>query len=258
MRSLSIALFTFLACSGLAAQTQVITTLTDDSVFITRKRVVLVRTGRLARQFPEKKRAVVIYPVVTGLRDPEVLRKVRALLEVKNIFDTSLAEYRQDAWLEEFDYKINHNWNGILDITFTQMGSGAYPDSHSKHLAISLRTGELLKATDAFNPSKLDELAKLVNQKLQAEVAELIAEARRDPHQDQDGKQHIIDALEQQKFETKHLDDFSVGAKGITFLYDAGFPHVIQALQPNGEYLFTYAELKPFVKADGPLGQLVR
>ncbi len=258
MRPLSIAILIVLVCSVLTAQTKVITTLSDESVFITRKRVVLVRTGRVVKQFPEKRRAVVVYPVISGLRDPAVLQKVRALLTVKNIFDSSLAEYRRDTWLEEFNYKVNHNWDGILDITFTQMGSAAYPDSQSKHLAIDLKTGNLLKATDSFHANKLDELASLVDKKLQAEVAELIVEAKRDPHQDQDGKQNIIDALEQQKFKLEHLDDYSVGAKGITFLYDAGFPHVIQALQPVGEYFVVYSELKSFIKSDGPLGQFVR
>lgn len=258
MRPASIVLLILLVCGGIAAQKQVITSVDEESVFIRPKRVVLVRSPQLAKRFPEKKRAVVVYPVVMGLRDPVVLRKVRALLDVKNIFDTSLAEYRQDAWLEEFEYKVNHNANGILDITFTQMGSGAYPDSQSKHLAISLRTGELIKATDVFKEHKLDELTSLVDRRLQAEVAELIGEAKRDPHQDQDGKQNIIDALQQLKFQRQNLDDFSVRLNGIVFLYDAGFPHVIQALQPHGEYLIGFAELKPFIKSDGLLGHLGR
>ena len=53
-------LWVLLVCGGVAAQTQVVTTLADESVFITRKRVVLVRTGALAKRFPEKRRAVVI------------------------------------------------------------------------------------------------------------------------------------------------------------------------------------------------------
>jgi len=41
---------------------------------------------------------------------------------------------------------------------------------------------------------------------------------------------------------------------GVTFLYDAGFPHVIQALQPDGRYFFSYAVLRPHIKSSGPLG----
>lgn len=258
MRPIFIVLLLALLCGNPAAQTKSKSTRSSDSVIVTRKRIVLTRTGQQVKEFPERRRAVVVYPIISGLSDATVLRKVRALLELKNIFDSSLAEYRQDTWLEEFDYKINHNQNHILDITFTQMGTAAYPDSQSKHLAINLKTGTLLRATDGFHANKLDELARLVDKKLQSEVAELIVEANRDPHQDQDGKQNIVDALEQQKFQTQHLDDYSVGAKGVTFLYDAGFPHVIRALQPTGEYFFSYEELKPFIKSNGPLGQFVR
>jgi hypothetical protein len=43
----------------------------------------------------------------------------------------------------------------------------------------------------------------------------------------------------------------------VTFLYDAGFPHAIQALEPNGNYFFSYAELRPFIKKDGLLGTFI-
>ena len=229
-----------------------------DSVVIKRNRILLHRSSGITKQYPEKKTAVVIYPTISGLRDAAVLRKIRSLLQLKNIFDYSLAEYRSDPWLEEFDYVVNYNKDYILDITFTQMGSAAYPDSQSKHLAINLKTGTLLKATDVFHAARFEELVGIVDKKLQAEVAELISETKKDPHQDEDQKQNIIDALKLQRFETKQLDDFSVGPKGLTFLYDAGFPHVIQALQPDGKYFFSYSELKPFIKPDGPLGQFVR
>ncbi|HYJ45883.1 MAG TPA: hypothetical protein VEV81_04655, partial [Pyrinomonadaceae bacterium] len=60
------------------------------------------------------------------------------------------------------------------------------------------------------------------------------------------------------KFKSADLDDFSVGARGITFLYDAGFPHVVQALEPVGRYFFSYAQLKPYIKRDGPLALFIR
>ena len=60
------------------------------------------------------------------------------------------------------------------------------------------------------------------------------------------------------KFGTENLDDFSVGAKGITFLYDAGLPHVIKAFEPEGRYFFSYSELTPYLNRTGPLGQFIR
>ena len=221
------------------------------SVVLQKRRIVIVRRGKFVRDFPERKRAIVNYPVVMGPRNSAVLRKVRALFDFKNIFDTSLAEYRADTWLSEFDYKVNYNRNFILDITFMQDGIGAYPDTHTRHFAINLRNGELIKATDAFNSSSLNQLAALVDKKLQAENQETIRDSG-------DDRETARDLLKDLKFTVDNLNEFSISDKGITFLYDAGFPHAVQALQPVGEYSFSFAELKSHIKRDGPLGVFVR
>jgi hypothetical protein len=227
-----------------------------DRAVITKKRVVIVRTGKLARQFPWKKRAIVNLPVVGGISDPNVLRKVRAALDLKNIFETSLAEYRQDAWLEELDFKVNYNKNHILDITFWQEGSGSYPDTQTEHRAISLKTGDVLKARDVFKADALDALARMANESLRAAVAEQVKVVEQD--KDLTEKDSLKEELRGLTFGVEHLDNFMVGDRGITFLYDAGFPHVIQALEPDGEYFFTYARLAPYIKRDGPLGRFVK
>lgn len=227
-----------------------------DRAIIQRRRTVLVRSAKLAKQFPERRTAIVSYPVITGL-NPVVLRKVRALLAFKSIFDYSLDEYRNDAWLTEFNYAVDHNSNHLLDITFTQSGVAAYPDEQEKHFLINLRNGALVKAADAFQSDKLQDLAALVDNKLQREIEErkndesLVGD---DPSE----KASISEGYETLKFEIKELDDFSVTKKGVTFLYDAGFPHVIKALEPEGRYFFTYKQLKPYILLDGPLGQFVR
>jgi hypothetical protein len=231
-----------------------------DRAVVQRRRVVIVRTGRLARQFPERRRAVVTYPVVTGLSDARVLRKVRAALELKNVFDTSLAEYRQDSWLEELDFKVNYNRHHLLDITFWQSGTGAYPDTHEKHFAISLKTGEVLKARDVFGTGALPALAAMANEKLRAEVAELIKVVEEDGElsADADRLRELKETLSGLAVGVEQLDNFMVGGTGVTFLYDAGFPHVIKAIQPEGRYFFTYAQLAPHVRRDGPLGRFVK
>lgn len=221
------------------------------SVIIQKRRTVIVRRGKFVRDFPERRRAILNHPVVIGPRNSAVLRKVRALFDFKNIFGTSLAEYRADTWLSEFDYKVNYNRNFILDITFMQEGIGAYPDIHTKHFAINLRNGELINAADAFNSSSLDELAVLVDRKLQTENQETIRDSG-------DDKETARDLLKDLKITASDLKDFSVSDKGVTFLYDAGFPHVVRALQPTGEYFFSFAELKSYIKRDGPLGVFVR
>lgn len=238
--------------SFVSAQTR--TKPANDRVTITPRRITIIRTGEVARNFPHRRRALVVYPVITGLRNQEVLRKVRAILEFKNIFDYTLKEYREDAWLEEFSYDVNYNQNYILDLTFTQTGSAAYPDTQQKHFTIDLRRGEVVKASDVFLADKLDQLAALVNDKLQQELKDSTPEILKGGDISAKDLQDLHDAL---KFEIENLNDFQVANDGLVFLYDAGFPHVIQAIQPDGRYRFTYKELKPFLKPDGLLWQFV-
>lgn len=229
----------------------------EDRVIIQRRRVVLVRSPKLAKHFSDRKTAVVIYPVVSGLTNPLVLRRVRSLLTFKNIFDYSLDDYRNDAWLSEFDYLVNHNGNYLLDITFTQSGMAAYPDEHSKHFLINLKDGSLVKASEVFEPSKLAALAAMVDSKLQTELKQMANENASMNDMEASDKESLKDAHRNLRFEVENLDEFSVGRKGITFLYDAGFPHVIKAFEPEGRYFFSYSELKPYIKRNGSLRQFV-
>jgi len=215
---------------------------------------VLLRSTKITRDFPNRKTAIVRYPIVLGLSDGTVLRRIQNALAIKNVFDSTLEEYQQDSWLTDFDYKVNYNQNYLLDITFVQSGVGAYPDTQTKHFLINLRSGLVIKATDSFNPDSLATLAKMANQMLKTETRERIKAAQVDKDTDADQKISLKDQLEQLTFTVENLDDFSVSDKGVTFLYDAGFPHVIQALQPDGRYFFSYAELRPYIKRNGPLG----
>jgi hypothetical protein len=226
----------------------------QDRVVIQPRKVVLLRSGKVARDFPERKRAIVQYPLVRGLSDAAALRRIQNTLAIKNIFDSSLEEYRQDGWLSEFDYKVNYNKNYLLDITFSQSGMGAYPDTQTRHFLTNLGTGRVIKAADAFNQDSLATLAEMANQKLKAETSERIIEAEADKDSDADQKSSLKEQLEQLTLTIENRDEFSISDKGVTFLYDAGFPHVIQALEPEGRYFFSYAELRPYIKRNGPLG----
>ena len=226
--------------------------ITDEHAIIQRRRVVLVRSAELAKDASYKKRAVVVYPVVSGLRAP-VLDRVRKVFDFKNIFDYSLKEYREDTWLDEFSYKVNYNGHYLLDVTFSQSGSAAYPDDQTKHFLINLRDGSVVKPSDVFEAQKITQVVTIVDRQLQREI-----KACKEEEKDPADKEAVDDTYKDLKFQLKDLDDFSVGPKGITFLYDAGFPHVIRALEPAGRYFFSYSELKPFIKRDGPLGQFIR
>jgi hypothetical protein len=256
MRLLLLLGFLLTVPNNYSQPTTQVTAARNDRVIVKPRTMVIVRSGKIVRDSPEKRRASIKFPVISGLGDARVLRKVQSILQIKNVFDTSVAEYRQDNWLEEFGYEVSYNKNHILDITFSQSGSGAYPDSQTKHFAINLRNGTVIRTSDAFVSNKLDSLADLVRTRFQAELAQILkdlAESKSDPEDIRIAKE-AQDALE---FKLSDIDDFSIGDKGVTFLYDAGYPHAIQAFEPEGSYFFSYTELKSYIKRDGPLGQFI-
>ena len=183
---------------------------------------------------------MVRYPSVAGLSNAAVLRKIHNVLAVKNVFGSTLQEYQEEAWLIEFGYKVNYNRNHLLDITFSQSGMGAYPDTQTKHFLINLKNGEVIKATDTFDSNKLTKLAALVDERLQSEVRRPIQRFASDKDSTAEEKESLQSTFAELKFKEENLDEFSVSSRGITFLFDAGFPHAIQALQPEGRYFFPF------------------
>lgn len=59
-------------------------------------------------------------------------------------------------------------------------------------------------------------------------------------------------------FTVKDLNNFSVTGNGVTFYYGYGFPHLIQAAEPPGEYVLNWTQLRAFVKRGSLLGRFIR
>ena len=229
-----------------------------QTIVIKPKKTVYTRKGKEVPK--EKKTFTVIYPLFNGTMSVAAKKNLEKTISYWNVFETSLQDnLNDDHWLYEMSYKINYNKNGILDIALMMDGSGAYPDQSAKELVIDLKTGEQAKFADVFKTESLDKFAPLVDAKLKAEVAETIKSIEEDKSsgytkEDNDSFKEELNAL---SFTAETFDEFSVSDKGVTIFYDAGFPHVIQALQPAGRYFFTWAEAKPFIKPDGLLGKFV-
>src|SRR6476620_8258770 len=142
----------------------------QDRVVVQPRRVVITRTGKEIRDFPERRKATVRYPVLQGLANTTVLRRLQSTLRMKNVFDSSLADHRTEPGLLSFDYTVNYNKNYLLDISFNQETEGAYPDTQHKHYLFNLKTGMVIKAADAFNQGSLAILTRMANEKLKGEI----------------------------------------------------------------------------------------
>ena len=131
-------------------------------------------------------------------------------------------------------------------------GMGAYPSTSTKYVVVDLKTGNRIIAQDVF--TKLSGLVAMNKKAQQAEIKKAIIDIKKE-NPDEENPASLFKSKD---FQTENLNDFSVSDKGVTFLYNYDFPHVILALQPEGKYFFTWSQIKPYVKSGGAFGKFVR
>lgn len=221
-----------------------------QSVKITSKKITYTRPKAMSE---DKKTFVVNYPKVSGV-SKALATKIENTISYKNILNLNIVEEKSEVqWLEQADFEVGYNQNWILSINLFIEGWGAYPSSASKNVVVNLKTGARVRPADVF--TNLTRLAAEVKKQQQEEMKISRAEYKKDTeNEDFDGSPYFDEA----NFTVKNLEEFSVDAKGVTFSYDYGFPHVIQALQPNGTYSLTWKELKPYIRRGGLLAKFVR
>ena len=221
----------------------------SQSVTVAPKKIIYKRPKSL---MDFKKSFSVIRPKVRGA-NPAIAKKIETTISYEKIFDFNIKdEIGEIQWLEKASYTVDYNKNGVLGVTLSVMGTGAYPSEASQPVVVNLKTGERVLAKDVF--VKLPELAAKGRQMQAAEIKSSIIEIEKENPEEADP----ASLFENADFNIKNLDRFSVSDKGVTFWYDYGFPHVIQAWQPEGRYFFSWTELKPFIKPDGLLAQFNR
>jgi hypothetical protein len=220
-----------------------------QSVVITPKKVTYKRPKPIT---DDKKSFTVTYPKVKGV-SPALAGKIENTIAYQRIFSLNIKEEISEVqWLEEASYNVDYNKNGILGITLSIEGWGAYPSNSNKSIIVNLKTGAQVRPQDVF--IRLAELAAKGRKAQQAEVKTAIVEIKKENPEEQ----NPADLFRETNFTVKDLNEFSVDDKGVTFLYNYEFPHVIQALQPDGGYFFSWQELKPFIKPGGLLAKFVR
>ena len=239
IKLLSVLLFTF--CLSSIAFSQ--------SVVITPKKTVYKRPKPI-QEF--KKSFVVIRPQVKAAT-PALSKKIETAISYEKNNEFNLKDELSDfQWLEQASYEVKYNKNGLLDIVLTSEGSAAYPSAIVREIVIDIKSGNRVAAADVF--TNLKELTAKVGNAQKAEIKKAIVELKKELPKDDDPARLFTDS----NYATENLDDFSVGDKGVTFIYDYGFVHAVQALQPDGRYFFSWAELKPFIKSGGLLERFDR
>ncbi|MGI8554895.1 MAG: hypothetical protein ACR2LT_00845 [Pyrinomonadaceae bacterium] len=221
-----------------------------QTVVITPKKV----TYKRPKPESEYKKSFVVTRPKVKASTPALSRKIETAISYEKNNVLNIRDEINDAqWLDEANYEVNYNKNGILDITLIAAGSGAYPSGFSKTIVVNEKTGNRVLSSDVF--TNLAGLAAKARKSQLAEIKKARADYKKNPDSaDFDGSEYFDDA----KFTTEELKNFSVSDKGVTFLYDYEFPHVVQELQPDGRYFFSWTELKPFIRRGGLLEQFIR
>jgi archaellin len=205
--------------------------------------------AKKSEEFPARE-TIVRYPVVTGLKNTVVLRRVQTAIGLKNIVGQSLKELQEDErpWLTDFGYTVNYNQDNILDLSYTISGIGAYPTNDIRRVSIDLRTGRILQVKDLFRLDTSGALTETIEAMMQQEIQSKIVELQKvapDLKPDIFAKYH---------FGSKDLHDFTISKEGVTFNYAFGFPHAIKAAEPTGYYFLSYDKLSPYIRLDGAIG----
>ena len=241
----------FLTITAVAETSPPVGTKMAGSVVLKTK-IAVLQYGKKGAAFPDGKQAIVRYPVVSGLADSLLLRKIQWAVDLKQVLGQSLAEmqkeYLENNWLSDVSYIVNYNQNNVLDLTYTISGSAAYPNSFEKRVSVSLKTGKILRAKDLFKPEAFGAIAQTIEPMMQQEILKKIAEFRKE---DADINQSLF---AKHHFQPKNVEDFTIGKTGVTFLYNFDFPHVIKAAEPSGAYLIPYSKLRRYIRPDGALG----
>jgi hypothetical protein len=223
------------------------TAITAQTIVITPRKTIYRRPKP---QYDFKKTFTVRRPIAKA-PTPALSKKITAAISPEKVLELNVREELNEyQWLEEADYKVLFNQNGVLCMELWMMGTAAYPDSVTKRVVINAATGATVRPADVFQD--LPTLARAVKKAQSAEVAAATKEIK------SDSEARPEELFSETNFTVEDFKEFSVNTKGVTFYYDYGFPHVLEAMQPSGEYHFSWARIKPFVRTDGLLARFVR
>ena len=221
-----------------------------QSVTVTGKKIVYKRPKPISA---EKKTFWINHPRVKAAT-PALSRKIQSAISFEKVIPLDInEEINEVQWLEEADFTVDYNKHNMLTVTLSIYGSGAYPSSSNTTVVVNTKTGSKIEARDIF--SDLNGLAAMIKKAQDKEIAEGIEVIKQDPDMKETDPKSLF---ENAQFTAEDIKEFSISDKGVTFMYEYGFPHVIQALQPSGKYFFTWEQLKPFIKPGGLLTRIAR
>lgn len=242
MRNICIALVAFLILFAASITAQTVTITSQKKVYTRAKPIV------------DFKKTFTVDRPIAKAATPALSKKITAAIDPLTILGVDIQdELTETQWLSEVGFKEVFNARGVLTMELWMEGSGAYISGVTKYVVVDVATGNRVKPSDIFND--IPGLLAAVKKKQDAEVDKAVKEIKADPEWLGEDPRNLFEYTD---FTEKELDNFVVDMAGVAFVYDYGFPNVVKALAPEGEYRFTIDEIKPFIQKGGLLARFVR
>ncbi|MBX7169934.1 MAG: DUF4163 domain-containing protein [Pyrinomonadaceae bacterium] len=221
-----------------------------QSVVITPKKVTYTRPNTNS-QFKET--FTVTYPKISGT-STKLIKKIEDSISFKKVLSFNLQNERfENNWLEVADYTVSYNQNWILSIYLSMEGTAAYPTFFGKSAVVDLKTGNRVTIQNVL--TNLSKLVSTIRKIQKAEIEDSIKEIKSNPDfKDTD----VAELFKFAEFKRIHLEDFSVQKDGIAFHYNYSFPRYYLPIEPGGNYLLSWKELKPFIRKGSLFAQFVK
>ena len=210
---------------------------------------------RKGKDIPEGRESIEVRtPVVTGISDPEVARKVRDAIDFEKVFEFKMEdEDLEGDWhgLSYVDYLLFHVDDSILSIELTAGWLGAYPTEDVARLVVDLRSGKKLVPDDVF--TDLKGLAGMIDVAQQEEISKKAEELKKE---DPELPAILLEQIGDHAFTAEDIREISVTPKGVTFYYNYEFVTPARGLQPDGAYFFEWDKVRSHIKPGSALARL--
>ena len=178
-------------------------------------------------------KASIKWPVVEG--DFAGVDRISELLDYESITGETIVQTRENYQLYGSGivgayFQVNYSDTQYLDLTITVETLGAYPSRMVFDKLFNLATGELITPNDLFLESELNNLVTLCDNELQNRIPS--------------------ETPEDYRFTLENLEQVGVRRSGIIFHYDFQYPHVSEALEPDGELFFYWGDINKYLRPE--------
>lgn len=227
-----------------------------SSVCLAQGVTITKKTVRYTRPKPRmdfKKTFTIEFPVVKA-STPALSKKIERSISPLSVLGISIKEEMSEyQWLDASEFEVKYNSNGVICVSHFMEGTAAYPSGMTRNVVVDAKTGMVAKPAAVF--TNIPGLIAMIRKDQKDEIAASIIEIKKETDWQEPNPERLFVNAE---FKAGNLDGFLVSADGVMFEYSYGFPRVIRAIEPAGQFSYTWEQIKPYIKRGGLLARVAR